>query len=289
MGALISQIHSDDAVRNRIRLLVLPREHGAWGLLLIPFSVGTLVGMPMQREHGFSSTALLLTATIALFCAHTPLESYLGLSPMKARTPEEKRVALQALALLLALAAVSLALLFRMLGGTELLVIGMVAGTALALQGVLRQWGRPTRMLSQAVGSIALTSTAAAAYFVATGSLDRTALALWFVCWLFAGDQIHYVQVRLRSAKVGGAKPRVTRSYWFLTGQLVMLALVAAGGYFGQLPPLTAVALVPVVVRGIFWLKDDSEGLDVPWLGVTELLHGVTFGVLLTSVFYLHR
>ena len=289
MGVTSSQIQVEEAARLRLRTLVFPREHGAWGLLLIPFAVGTLVGLPLEREHGISGVLLLLAAAMALFCARTPVESCLGLSAIKARTAYEKRVTLWAMVLLLPVAATSLALLFRLCNAGALIAIGMVAATALALQGVLRQWGRPTRMLSQAVGAIALTATAASAYYVVTGRLDRTAIGLWFVCWLFAGDQIHYVQVRLRTVKVSGAAPRAARAWSFLAGQVVMLALVAALEFFALLPVWTVVAFLPAVLRGVFWLRERGTSVDVPWLGLTELLHGITFGALLTSVYYLHR
>ena len=41
---------------------------------------------------------------------------------------------------------------------------------------------------------------APAAYYIGTGRLDG-ALCLWAVNWIFAGNQIHFVQLRIRAAR----------------------------------------------------------------------------------------
>ena len=60
-------------------------------------------------------------------------------------------------------------------------------------------------MPAQIIGAIGLTSTAAGAYYVASGTLDRTAVLLWIANWLFAADQIHFVQTRIRGQQLTSA------------------------------------------------------------------------------------
>ena len=74
-------------------------------------------------------------------------------------------------------------------------------GAAFGAQILLKKVGRPTRMAAEAVGAAALTSTAPAAYCVATGQLNHKAWVLWLVNWLFAADQVHFVWLRIRGMR----------------------------------------------------------------------------------------
>ena len=68
----------------RARALVFPREHGAWGILLVPLVSGAVVG---ALGSGFHLPPLLffLTAALALFLLRTPVESLLGTTPFRIR------------------------------------------------------------------------------------------------------------------------------------------------------------------------------------------------------------
>src|SRR5689334_9081337 len=72
------------AQSSRVRHLVWPREHGAWGMLFVPLATGAAVGL----MHGGSAATLglLVVAAFSLFCLRTPVESLWGTSAMKART-----------------------------------------------------------------------------------------------------------------------------------------------------------------------------------------------------------
>ena len=50
-------------------------------------------------------------------------------------------------------------------------------------------------MLSEIVGTIGLTASGSAAYYVMTGKFGSTAWMLWIANLGFAGNQIHYVQL----------------------------------------------------------------------------------------------
>lgn len=271
----------------RMRALVIPREHGAWGLMLVPLVAGACIGMP--RGHGLTDFVLFLIAVLSLFMLRTPVESYFGMGPMRANSVEERRHVLQAIALVAPISIASIGALLWDGRNTGLLVLACITGMTFAGQAVLKLFGRKMRMISQIVGSIGLTSTAAGAYYVVTGNLDARAVAVWFACFLFAGDQIHYVSVRMRNTRTIGASKRFEAARNFLIGQVAMIAALAVASRLMPLPLLAIAAFAPVVLRGVFWLVDEDASTDVHWLGITELLHGITFGVLLTSTFLLHR
>ena len=79
----------ENARRERRRGLILPREHGAWGLLLVPMATGA--GVAFRESSHVLPALLLLTAALALFWLRTPVESLLGTSAMRAQTKNERR------------------------------------------------------------------------------------------------------------------------------------------------------------------------------------------------------
>jgi hypothetical protein len=277
----------NDVHRSRSKALVIPREHGAWGILLVPLVTAGCVGF--LRGNGILGFIQFLTAAVALFWLRTPVEVLLGSSIMQAHTAEEKRTVWQAIIIISSFAALPLYFLFRNGQHLGLVFIGAIAGAAFATQACVKLFGRKMRMPAQMIGAIGLTSTAAGAYYVVTGRLDSLAYALWAANWLFACDQIHYVQLRLRNSKVAGTRRRFSRGWAFLVLQILMLATIAALSLASYLPLFTFIAFIPIVARGIAWVFQRAEVLDVQWLGVTELLHAITFGVLLITSFYLPR
>lgn len=269
----------------RIRAMVIPREHGAWGILFVPLVTGAAVGI-----HGFGAAGmvtLLAVVALSLFWLRTPVESLFGAGPMRAQTDAETHAVFTAIAVLGSLAAISLSTLFLMGARKGLVTIGIVSAAAFVLQAGLKKLGRRFYMAAQMIGSIGLTSTAAAAYYVATGRLDATAFALWAANWLFAGNQIHFVQLRIHAARLGTMRDKLHRGAKFAVGQLFMSAILFAGWRTHYLPLLAALAFAPVLFRGLQWYFTGPRPLAVRRLGWTEMAHAVGFGLLLIAGFLL--
>ncbi len=270
------------AARNRS--LIMPREHGAWGILLVPLLTGAGVGL---MSHGrVLPLALLVVAALALFWMRTPLENLLGTTPIRPHNAEERRLALTAVILLATAAVGCLVALFWHGENMGLLAIGGLAALTFFAQAGLKRMGRATRMSSQMIGSVGLTCAAPAAYYVVTTHLNTRALGLWLVNVMFAGDQIHFVQARIHAARVAGRREKVVRARGFLLGQIAMVMALVLACRLSLLPAVALLAFVPVVVRGTTWFFAKPEPLNVRRLGLTELAHAIAFGILLLSCFY---
>lgn len=273
-----------DALPNRrLRLLVVPREHGAWGILLLPLVTGAWVGA-LRGGRLLPLIPLVLTA-LALFWIRTPVESWLGTSPMRVQNEAEGSALLRVIGALAAVSVLSLAGLFEGGKNRGLLLLGAAAGLAFVAQAALKKFGRGTRMAAQLVGSIGLTATAPAAYYVSTARLDTTAWGLWLANWLFAGDQIHFVQLRIHAARISGFRERLARGASFLAGQAALIAALLLAGRTRMLPLLALGAFLPVLIRGSAWFLEGPQPLAVRRLGWTELAHAVVFGILLVLGF----
>lgn len=265
----------------RSRAMIVPREHGAWGLLLVPLFTGLAAGF--APEHRVWPLLLFTVAVLALFALRTPLESLLGLSPISSRSAVERWIALIGSILYAAVASVCLSVLLWKGHYPVLLAFGVVSACALVMQAVLRKLR--ARMISQIAGAIGLTCTAPAAYYIATGHLDAPAFVLWVANWVFAGNQIHFVQLRIHAARATAFAEKFERGKFFLLAQPLLLAVLGLGTRWHILPALATLAFVPAVVRGSRWFFQKSEPLDVKRLGWSEMRQGVAFGFLLALAF----
>jgi hypothetical protein len=168
---------------------------------------------------------------------------------------------------------------------TGLLFVGFVAALAFTAQAAVKKMGRKGRMPAQIIGAVGLTSTAAGAYYVATGRLDRTALALWLANWLFAGDQIHFVQVRIHSSRMETVSDKMRQGMPFVGGQIALIGAVLGLCRMGLFPAAIALAFVPVLLRGALWFVGGRQPLDVHKLGFAEMRQALLFGALLSAAF----
>jgi YwiC-like protein len=267
----------------RVRALIIPREHGAWGMLLVPLLTGAAVGMAETQR--WEPLALFTGAALALFWLRTPLETAMGASPMRAQSAAETNSLLVAIAGLGSAAMLCLVGLLWHGANRGLWLIGAVAALAFFAQGLVKKLGRKARMPAQMIGAIGLTSTAAGAYYVVTGHIDPTMLGLWFANWIFAGNQIHFVQLRIHAARAATWAEKFSRGGAFFAGQFAMIAALLAAWHAHLLPGLALIAFAPVLVRGLLWFVPGPQPLVVRRLGWTELSHAVAFGVLLVVGF----
>jgi hypothetical protein len=273
--------------RERERSLIVPREHGAWGLLLVPMVTGA--GVAFRESSHVVPALLLLVAALALFWLRTPLESLLGTSAMHAQTAAERRSVAIVIGVLGTVAALALGSLLWAGQNSFLWPIGAVAGAAVIGQALLRKLGRRTRMLSEIVGTIGLTASGPAMYYVITGNFGLTAWVVWAANLIFAGDQIHYVQLRLHTVRVEGFWNKLKRGWAFAAGQLLMTAALTIACLSGLIPAIASIAFSPLLFRGWFYFIQEPGPLAVRKLGWNELTHAVAFCVLFIAAFAIAR
>jgi hypothetical protein len=277
----------DQTRRQRHRALIVPREHGAWGLLLVPMITGAGVAF-RQCSHIFP-LILLSAAALALFWLRTPAESLLGTSAMRAQTSEEARTVKLAIAILGGIATLALCALLWAGRNADLWPLGAAVAVAFILQALLKKLGRRARMLSQIVGTIGLTASAPAAYYVITGNFDFTAWMVWLANILFAGDQIHYVQLRLHTAKLEDFRTKIAHGWTFALGQALMTTILTLACMSRLMPVLVSLAFAPLLFRGWFYFVQEPSALIVRRLGWNELKHATAFCVLFIATYTLAR
>ena len=272
-------LHATPVRKARSRSLVVPREHGAWGILLIPLFAGACGGL--ISGGGGRGLMPLLLVTLSLFWLRTPVESWVGTAPIRARTPGEFRVVRTAVFLLSAASSAGLIWLFWGGRNRALIWMGCAAGIAFLAQSAVKWIWPKKRTAAQMVGAVGLTSTAAAAYFVVTGRLGTMAWSLWAANLLFALNQIQFVQLRVRAARAESRRQKLKTGRGFLAGQALLMTVILAACAAGAFPRYAALAFLPILIRGFAWFAAQPKPLAIHALGKSELLYACVFGVLL--------
>ena len=264
-------------------LVLVPREHGTWGLLLFPLISGAIVGYLSTPNASLKAALWFLLSAVAAFLIYQPLESLLGLSLIKARSQRQQRIAIISVIALAIIATSGVIELFN-LQRRLVLGFGLVASGCFGLRILLGN-SRRMRIPRQLMGALGLSSTAAGAYYAATGRIDWTSILLWLASWLFAAGQIEYVHLRITTAQVRSPQQKVRISLPVCFLHLLMIGASIAAAFAGFAPPLLALAFVPSIIRLGIWLARPWRPLGVHILGISELLQGLLFNLLLIGAF----
>ena len=266
--------------------LLVPREHGSWGLWLLPLISGAVVGYVFDAHTALAPVLWFSLAAASAFLIYQPLESLLGLSLVKMRSPRQQRTALVWI-IVLTITAVCSVLELLHLQRFMVLLVGVVASGCFGVRSLLGR-SRRVRVLKQLIGALGLSSTAAGAYYAATGRMDGTALLLWLASWLFAVGQIEYVQLRLRSAQTRSLRQKARNSLPVTVFHLLVIAIAIAAGLAHVAPLLLGLTFIPAIIRLAVWIVRPWRPLGVHILGISELTQGIVFNGLLIAAFLVH-
>ena len=225
----------------------IPREHGAWVMLLAPL----VLGLAAAGNAPLLPSVLLASVSLSAFIAWEPAFRVLRGRP---RPGDRAWTA----ALLSVLAAASWALLYWGPGAglLPLAAAGLAAGVAV---GALRRLGRKRldrTVLGEVLAVSGLTLTAPAAWVVATGELDSTAWWLWAASTAFFASGVMHVKTLMRCALHKSAWTREIHRRLCGPALLYHMLLGAAVVWAATEQPKAgfwiAAAYLPVVARGLY-------------------------------------
>lgn len=273
--------------------LDLPREHGAWAMLLVPYLVGTGV-----VDWGGWPSILLLLSIVLLFASSRPASVLLkelhsstgGAAGTSWGLPEgedaRKRTLSAAARLSAYLGITGASAVYLLLGYQRwaLVYIGAGATVALALQLMLRQFRLDRSWPARLLAIAALSTTGPAALYAATGNLGREAVAVWVLAFLYSGASVFYVRMVYRPPARGkpaaGSDGRAVAERNVLAYLAVAAAAIAVFTIAGWLPSLSIVALAPLALK-VFWaaLRRDYRP-SLRQVGFAELGHSAIFAIL---------
>lgn len=264
----------------RIPFPIIPKEHGAWAVLVVPMFIGASV-----TGHFSLNVLYLALSALGGFMSYVPVQTILRQWFFTAPGTEKLRAVRFWASVYLGGSGLFIVPLFLqklwLLGG-----IGMVGASAFLLNFILvRRYEK--NLWSDLVAVLGLTLSAPSAYYVATGKLDQTAALLWLLNFLFFGGGIVYVHMKLRAAamkknalsfaeKLGLGKLNLLYHFFVLT--LVGILVVK-----NFTPLLAMAAFVPMTIHAVYGTCKLSNTVRFKNLGLLLLAHALAFAVLLAA------
>lgn len=253
-----------------VKKLVMPVEHGGWGILLEPIVLG-LIAAPSLAG------LLVALAAVAAFFARQPLKIAM-IDRLRGKTYPRTRTAFT-LTTLLALAGAAAFAAAIAAGGWILALPVAVAGPLALVQIVYDARNDSRRLLPELSGAVAM-SGVAAAILLAAGALPVAAAALWGVMLGRAIPAIVYIRSRVLGERTGrafGPWPVVTH-----------LAAVAAGAALwaaGVAPAVVPIVFALLLVRCAIGVSPLRARVSARRIGFTEIGYG-TVSILAIAMGY---
>ncbi len=258
----------------------LPREHGAWGIVSIPFLTAIVIA------GRFNPAVVIALASVLLaFIARYPLELLLvpGLF-RRAGSPSRERVYRFAwiYGLLAAVAAMALLTIWK-------LYLLIPVGLAAAVLFLAHLWegrrGDDRSWLSELLGTAGLTLSGLVGWVATTGGLDATGLLVWWLNCIFFCVGIVYVKARIRG-RLAVHRPELWRSIRFMvTLHVLAVAFVVTLVWWRALSPLLMIPFAIAALRAGWGARQAERPFALTRLGWSEVALSLVFATFITLGF----
>src|SRR6185436_7202109 len=129
------------------------------------------------------------------------------------------------------------------------------------------------------------TMTAPAAYYVARGAWDQTAVWLWALSAAYFASSVFYVKLRVTGLHAKRPDDK-RRARWQCTGyHAFLLASLLALAVTRSLPLFAMIAFAPVLARTFWSLLKPAQSLNLKRIGITEIIYSLIFLIFTTLTF----
>jgi len=261
----------------------LPKEHGSWAMFAVPLIIGFAVAAQWQWR-----SILLIAAALGLFLVRFPIDTLI--KTRKRPNAERARLVRWAIAYgsIAAICGGWLIVFDRLYA---LIGIGLIGAALLIYHWWLVERRKEMSARGELAGIFGLALGAPLAFYVSTGVLDGTVLALWIVNALYFGGTVFYIKLKVRQQPKEPAPDRVSerlvKAKACLSYQSAVLTLVILLVAFHRLPVLAVLAFMPMTLKVLYGATrwQDRKSLSLPRLGMIEMIHSALFAVFIIAAF----
>ncbi|UCE18680.1 MAG: YwiC-like family protein [Gemmatimonadota bacterium] len=253
---------------------LLPREHGSWAILLIPYCLGAIIA------GGFSPPSILgLVGCLLLFICRRPL--IILLKSRKSREDTGPLLWMNFVVPALSGLSIFIWLLFQY-NLWYLFLFGFISVLVFFAHTLLTLQRQERTIIGEFLGILVLTVSAPLAYYLYQHVLTASAVVLWFLNALYFGASVFYVKMRLiLSAHNDRPSRRFTHERNILI-YLSILLFVLVILSLGKLAPISVVlAFVPMMAHTLWSLMFMPQRLNITRQGFVQVGLSLVFAVLI--------
>jgi YwiC-like protein len=248
--------------------LKLPKEHGAWVMLYVPF----VLGVAVAGRVNWPVLLLLLSTTVA-FISRESLLVYLRARARGREAAEAGRMLLLYLALAAAFGS-PLVVTFKLFW---LIPMGLAGAALLLINGAQATRMEERSTAGEVMAIVGLTMTAPAAYYAAIGRWEMTAFWLWLLSALYMASSVFYIKLRvyrLNPRKQAEQQQALRSCAFYHSFLLVALpALISAG----SLSLFAFIAFAPALARTFWGMFTPKTKVNLVRSGILEIVYSLVF------------
>lgn len=274
-----AQVKTNSATKTKKLTPLLPGDHGAYAMLLVPAVIGAIVGLMQVNRFEFLPLVLLFVALLGGFFAYEPLD----VLTKKGINPAVRERAQFWLAIYPGVTFVAgLGLVFGW-GLTGLAAIAVLEAIPLVIYFLAKQ-GRKQRDLPVRLATIAgLVLSSPTAYYVVTNRFDWLAFGMWLISLAYFGSTLFYVHSWFEAKKrLKAGLPLVPA--WLLQTTILYIILhviaLAILILLGQLPFTIGLAYLPLLAKLGMAFRNPPINLSIKQIGLFEFSQSFVFALL---------
>ncbi|MCL4522788.1 MAG: YwiC-like family protein [Acidobacteria bacterium] len=257
----------------------MPAEHGAWGMLLIPYLSAAAVAGAWNVP-----VALCGALALGLFVLRGSAEQQGGWRAL--RMPEHVALAIVLLAM-----AGALVMAYER---TQLIGVAAAGGALYMMQEMLVRVHNEARtekrsLAAELVGVMLLSLAAPAAWIAARGRLEAAGVQVWALNVLFFLGGVLYVKYRVRGLlahrEFSGWGERLAFAWPVFFYHFLLVAFLVSAIFLRELSWAVLLAFAPGILRANGLVFQLGEKFPIKRLGWMEVAHAVAFAGLLVIAF----
>lgn len=262
----------------------IPKEHGSWGMVFIPFLTG------VNAAGQFNVPALLsLLSVFFLFILRHPLLliwRWWFVGKGAASAPIGAFAWLAAYAFF---ASAFIALLIFHYGLYFLIAFGAAFFVFLGLN-LADSLGKSLRSYrAEFTGIAALTMTAPLSLYVSSGEVNSEGLYLWLLNYLFFSSTVFYVKMKVAAmaGKQGfdGLSGKIKLGWGCIAYHVMIIIFVWLLGRFGAVPYLAPFAFTPAIILAIHGVLKLNSATSIKSVGFLQVAHSLAFALIISWVY----
>jgi hypothetical protein len=260
---------------------LIPKEHGAWAILILPYFIGVTVGGGISGRGILGFFGLLL-----LFLSRQPMHLILKMYFSEVSLQRIKRGELWPAFLLFFGVGVGIFLwLIIRFGLGEVIIIGLIALFLFLFHTCLALYRKERTLIGELLGVALLTISAPVGVVLSGGKFSKGTLILWLLNIFYFAGSIFYIKMRKKAARTRKRIPSfpfninlVKECLAYIVLLIIILVLLV---FTKSVPVLVPLAFIPMVIHTLWSIIVLRPKFEIMKQGLVQTSLSLIFCVLI--------